>query len=98
MEKTIMSNDNLMSLLQSEIVNVKFKKKNGEIRIMNCTTNPLVLFNYFGVYLTETKSDAESRHPQNLFKAFDTDKKEWRAFLASNVLEINGVFVTINSF
>lgn len=57
------------------------KKTTGEHRVMRCTTNLALI--------PETHHPKNTvNYPDNVIKAFDLDKGEWRSFIKENVLNI----------
>jgi hypothetical protein len=73
------------SALNDGLVQVCFKKVNGEFRDMLCTTNKSFLI-----------EDTESKIPKQIRKenldvcrVFDVQKKEWRSFRYENIISLN---------
>ena len=75
----------------SGVAVVTFKKKTAanEVRVMRCTANlrliPPAHHPKWVVY-----------YPENVVKAFDLDKGEWRSFIKENVMNIERVEVENN--
>lgn len=90
---TVLTYDEVLRILQeNEYTNVTFYKLNGELRDMVCTLNPTQLellskdpeFKVGGV----VEVPSEERDYVNVF---DLEKKDWRSFIISNVVTIEGV-------
>ena len=63
---------------------ITFTKKDGTERVMNCTTNPVV------VPKVEIKEGATPRkQSETTMRVFDTDIKEWRSFTTKSIKQIN---------
>lgn len=72
----------LRTALHSGIVTVTFTKKNGETRKMACTQ-----------MLSEVPTDKQPKGtgiktPEGMFRVFDVEKQDWRAFNYDQVTEI----------
>jgi|WetSurMetagenome_2_1015567.scaffolds.fasta_scaffold1789143_1 hypothetical protein len=78
--RTLMKN-----LLKEGQVKVTFKKVNGEIRNMLCTTNSEMI----PEVLTESKVPKIVRKEnEDVCRVFDVDKQEWRSFRYENIIEV----------
>jgi hypothetical protein len=74
----------LRGMLSTDTVTVTFTKKDGTERVMNCTTNPVV------VPKVEIKEGATPRkQSETTMRVFDTDIKEWRSFTTKSIKQIN---------
>ena len=74
----------LRGMLSTNTVTVTFTKKDGTERVMNCTTNPVV------VPKVEIKEGATPRkQSETTMRVFDTDIKEWRSFTTKSIKQIN---------
>lgn len=82
-----MKKKNLERLLETEIVTIKVEKPKNSFQVIQCTNNPLTLFNDYKVYVSKT--DQAENQDSNMVKAYDIESNKWQAFLASNVMEIN---------
>lgn len=71
----------LRGLLQSNVVKIKFIKKDGTERIMNAT---LIESKIASVKGTELSNDSD-----NLIKVTDVDIGKWRAVRFESIKEIN---------
>jgi hypothetical protein len=69
------------SLLENVCV-VSFVKKDGETRVMTCTTNPGMIPVY------ERKTDKIRKPNDYVFSAFDLNKTAYRSFLLENVFDV----------
>ncbi|MGZ8924338.1 MAG: hypothetical protein ACXW2E_00510 [Nitrososphaeraceae archaeon] len=75
---------NIISMLNTSLCDVTFKKMNGQIRTMRCSLHPDVLSkmtNYSESQIDPKFSNAD----HNRVFAVDTDLMEWRSFLISNM-------------
>lgn len=72
----------LRGVLKTEKVELTFKKKDGTIRVMNCTLLESELPE------TEKNKEAQKENEASM-PVFDLDKKEWRAFRFDSVKQIN---------
>jgi hypothetical protein len=70
----------LIGLLESEIVEITFLKKDGTERIMNCTLQE--------DYLPETVGSDKDKNSDAL-AVFDVDKEDWRSFRWDSVKRIS---------
>lgn len=74
----------LKNMLAIDTVTVTFTKKDGTERVMNCTTNPIV------VPKVEIKEGATPRkQSETTMRVFDIDIKEWRSFTTKSIKQIN---------
>jgi len=69
----------LKKLLETEIVTIKFTKRDGSIREMKATRRPDLIAS---VKNTETKVN------ENILKITDTEIKEWRSIRFDSIMEI----------
>ena len=65
--------ENLINALKAGKVEVIFTKKNGDLRIMNCTLNDSFLPESIQTDIIRTKKDG-------LLCVYDTDVSGWRSF------------------
>lgn len=71
----------LLNLRKTKIIKVTFIKKNGDVRIMRCTTN--------SVYIPEDKMPHQNIvYNDNQIRVFDVDKRQWRSFLIENLRNV----------
>jgi hypothetical protein len=75
----------LRSELHTRTVTVTFKKVNGDIRIMDCTTNPDLIppsgWPQGKVQISEETSERTVR-------VYDVKAQGWRSFVFENVIEV----------
>jgi hypothetical protein len=71
--------------LHKRVVTVTFKKKNGELREMQCTTN-LGLIPHSAWPKGEMKLSEETRATS--IRAYDVKAQGWRSFLPENVIDV----------
>ena len=69
-------------VLRMHYVNIHFRKKDGSIRIMNCTLQEGKTLDY------EKKTDRVKTVSEDTCPVYDIDKKEWRSFRYDAVTEI----------
>jgi len=72
----------LGGVLRTNYVNIHFRKKDGSIRIMNCTLQEGKTLDY------EKKTDRVRAVSEENCPVFDIDKEEWRSFRYDSVTEI----------
>ena len=82
MDMQTLSKSNILNMLQSGIVNVKFTKADGSERLMKCTLAEGI------VVLHEKKTDREKTVNDNIMSVWDVEKNGWRSFRLDSVLEI----------
>jgi len=74
----------LNSILKTTEMTITFTKKDGTVRVMNCTLKPELL--------PESKPLAEGKTPRKesttSIRVFDNDLKEWRSFTTKNVTRV----------
>jgi len=76
------SKTNLINMLHSGIVNVKFTKTDGSERVMKCTLVESIVKPY------EKKTEKEKATNDNTISVWDVEKDSWRSFRLDSVLEI----------
>lgn len=70
-------------------VMVEFKKTDGSIRIMNCTTAPEIIDRYTEPKEPDCESSTKPRKKnEDVQCVFDVDKKSWRSFRWDSIIEI----------
>ena len=69
-------------VLRMHYVNIHFRKKDGSIRIMNCTLQEGKTLDY------EKKTDRVKAVNEETCPVYDIDVKEWRSFRYDSVTEI----------
>ena len=80
-----MDTQTLRKELHKRGVIVTFKKKNGELREMHCTTN-LDLVPPSSWPKGETELSEETRASN--IRVYDVEAQGWRSFLSENVIEV----------
>lgn len=79
-----MDKDNLLNLLiNKERVVVRFIKKDGSTRMMNCTLNPDVIPEIVGT---------SAPRPEHLITVYDIDNDGWRSINLENGVDIVEVY------
>jgi len=71
----------LKHALHEHILKIKFKKVNGEERVMRCTRMPNSL--------PETANESSRGAPPGLIVVYDVDKNGWRSFYLSSIESIS---------
>lgn len=97
MVETAFDREDVISQLKTnEYSKICFYKVNGEIREMTCTLNQDQLNLLISsdnevaeIFNTETANDFH--YDQNQIRIFDTEKKDWRSFLLTNLISIEGI-------
>jgi len=76
--------DELIEILKSRIVEVRFEKTNGEERVMQCTLREDHL---------PPKNDSIKKYKPNtkVIAAYDVDKKGWRSFRVDRIIDLGVV-------
>lgn len=77
--------DYLKTILEDNVIKVKFEKKNLDIREMFCTLDEDVIPDHKEYYLADGSEREKTKH--NL-AVFDLEKNDWRSFRISSVKEI----------
>lgn len=72
----------LKNILQTEAVSLKFKKKDGTLRVMSCTLNPKDVVEY------ERKTERTRSVNEEVLSVFDLEKQEWRSVRLDSIQEI----------
>ena len=78
------SKSEIVEALQQRVVTVKFKKANGEERLMNCTLLPSMIPQTYN-----ENAEAERKQNPDVVAAWDVDKQGWRSFRIDSIIEIN---------
>ncbi len=68
----------LQELLRENIVTVKFKKVNGDERILNCTLK--------GEYIPESSSEKQKKANDKIYSVWSIDDNGWRSFRKDSVI------------
>lgn len=80
------SRDTLLNDLRSNVIEVHFKKVNGENRVMRCSLMPEVLPSSFVSSLEEQSQEKKFHHTNpNVIAAWDVDNHGWRSFRIDSV-------------
>lgn len=77
------SKSNLMNMLHTGIIAVKFTKVDGSERTMRCTLSESF------IKPSEKKTDREKPVNDNILSVWDIDSDGWRSFRLDSVLEIH---------
>lgn len=80
---TIPSKQELISLLETSSVKVKFKKSDGSERVMHCTRQ--------AGYLPLQENKSTRAKPEYLITVWDLDKISWRSFKYDSVISVEVV-------
>lgn len=73
----------LLGLLETEVVEIEFMKKDGTPRVMKCTLQEDFLPEYDGVILID-----KDRWKKDALSVFDIEKNDWRSFRWDSVKSI----------
>ena len=76
-----MNRKEVVEHVQSGVVNVVFKKVNGDLRDMSCTLNQDVV--------PPTTSTTNKKTNQEVLPVWDTKKNSWRSFRLDSVVSIH---------
>jgi hypothetical protein len=77
----IINKNDLKQLLKKNTVEIKFKKKDGSERVMNCT----LVSDVVPVY--EKKTERVKPDNDNLIAVWDLDKEAFRSFKLDSVID-----------
>jgi hypothetical protein len=72
-----MTYDELKSVLQANIANVTFTKKNGEKRVLNCT---LIADHLPAIEVKEGEEKTERKVNTDVLSVWDLENEGWRSF------------------
>lgn len=73
-----MNRDSMVEVLRENVVQVTFTKKDGTVRVMNCTLQES--------FLPESNTESSNRKiNDNLVTVWDVDVNGWRSFNCSSV-------------
>jgi len=78
----MISKSNIMNMLTTDIVNIKFKKADGSERLMKCT----LLEGWVKEY--EKKSEKTRKVSEDTLSVWDVEKDGWRSFRYDSIIEI----------
>lgn len=78
----VMNKNDLVSLLEKQVVGIKFKKVDGSKRVMNCTLKNDVVVPHIN------KSNTSKIVNDNVIPVWDVDKNAWRSFRIDSVQEV----------
>jgi len=79
--------DQVRAFLHNHVLDIQFKKKDGTLRNMLATTNPL----YLPEPVVETEDEAPKKKrnpPKTIVTCFDVEAKAWRSFRFSNLKSV----------
>jgi len=77
-----LSKSNIKNMLNTDIVNVKFKKADGSERLMKCT----LLEGWVKEY--EKKTEKTRKVSEDTINVWDVEKDGWRSFRYDSIIEI----------
>lgn len=83
MDTDTISKSNIMNMLKSGIVNIRFTKVDGTERVMKCTLAEGIVKSH------EKTTDREKKTNENICSVWDVDKEAWRSFRYDSILEIH---------
>lgn len=85
----LLKQDEIITQLKMQTVNIEFTKKDGTRRKMNCTLMPEMLPDQIDI---EEHAQSKAYNP-DILAVFDVDKGDWRSFRWDSLLSVNGVAV-----
>lgn len=74
----------LKGVMQTEIVNLTFRKTDGTLRNMKCTLLP----KYLPEVVASVENKPKRKMSEEALAVFDLEKNEWRSFRYDSVTEI----------
>ena len=77
-----LSKSNIKNMLDTGIVNVKFKKTDGSERLMKCTLLEGIIKEY------EKKTEKTRPVSEDTLSVWDVEKDGWRSFRYDSIIEI----------
>jgi hypothetical protein len=83
LEELIEFRNKILSQLYNNVCLVSFLKKDGDTRVMLCTTSPDF------VPVVEKKTDRVKKSNPYVISAFDLNKNAYRSFLVENILDMS---------
>ena len=83
LEELIEFRNKILSQLYNNVCLVSFLKKDGDTRVMLCTTSPDF------VPVVEKKTDRVKKSNPYVISAFDLNKSAYRSFLVENILDMS---------
>ena len=82
MTTTTFNRETLLNILHSRAATVKFQKRNGDIRTMQCSLNPTVVPEKIDLQVNEEKNNPD------LLTVYDLEEKGWRSFYLDSIIEV----------
>ena len=83
LEELIEYRNTILNQLYNNLCVVSFIKKDGDARVMLCTTSPDF------VPVVEKKTDRVKKSNPYVISAFDLNKSAYRSFLVENILDMS---------
>ena len=84
-----MNMDELRKSLNNRVLEITFKKKNGDVRVMKCTTKlDLVPPSAWPNNNDTVLEDADNRRQ---VRVYDVTAQGWRSFIFDNLIEVKNV-------
>jgi hypothetical protein len=77
-----LSKTNILRMLESGVINVKFTKTDGSEREMKCTLMKELVKPH------EKKTDREKKINENIISVWDIDKEGWRSFRYDSIISV----------
>ena len=78
----VISKSNILNLLHTGVIEVKFKKVDGSERVMKCT----LLESYVKPH--EKTTDREKKINEDVISVWDVEKEGWRSFRYDSVIDV----------
>lgn len=79
-----LAKDQIEALLAKSVVTVTFKKVNGDLRIMDCTTN----MQFVPPSAWPSNGKSEVSNSDKTIRVYDVKAEGWRSFLVENVIRV----------
>jgi len=79
-----LAKEQIESLLAKSVVTVTFKKVNGDLRIMDCTTN----MQFVPPSSWPANGKSEVSNSDKTIRVYDVKAEGWRSFLVENVIRV----------
>lgn len=80
-----MNSAEIRSILSLRIATITFRKVNGDLRVMDCTTNGK--FIPPSAWPSGKVTISEEVHDRTI-RVFDVKAQQWRSFIVENVIEV----------
>ena len=89
MTETTYNRETLLEILHSREATVKFRKLNGDVRIMRCTLKFDLLPEQVQNKLLAEEKEEEKIPNDTLVTVFDLEEQGWRSFKIDRIIEVS---------